>query len=399
MQLSMANLSAVYRAYPSQFWVLWVGTLINRLGEFVVPLLGFYLVSALDMSTVQVSLVLGVLGVGRFVAEGLGGTLSDRLGTGATMILALSGGAVMLLGLSTATSFPGVLLGTLLFSLFTALYKPAASSAVAELTSGAQRTRAYNLLYWAINVGASVAPALGGWLSGISFRLLFYLDAATMAVYALLLGLAHRKTRRPARSREHKATLLPRDPLLWSFCLASLLFGMTYQSYKLLALVFAQQGFSAVQYGQALSVNGLIVVLLGLPLGHAISLSNHPRWQAAGALLLGAGFLIHAFAQTFGVHLAAIFVWSLGEVVAYSISKSIIAELGPPEQRGSYIGLVGSMAGLATLLAPLLGGVILARFGAGPLWISVAGLAFLAALMYWRLEPAVTRRRTRAAPA
>ncbi|MFD1732072.1 hypothetical protein ACFSC4_14995 [Deinococcus malanensis] len=41
MQLSMANLSAVYRAYPSQFWVLWVGTLINRLGEFVVPLLGF----------------------------------------------------------------------------------------------------------------------------------------------------------------------------------------------------------------------------------------------------------------------------------------------------------------------------------------------------------------------
>ncbi|MFD1732071.1 MFS transporter [Deinococcus malanensis] len=194
------------------------------------------------MSTVQVSLVLGVLGVGRFVAEGLGGTLSDRLGTGATMILALSGGAVMLLGLSTATSFPGVLLGTLLFSLFTALYKPAASSAVAELTSGAQRTRAYNLLYWAINVGASVAPALGGWLSGISFRLLFYLDAATMAVYALLLGLAHRKTRRPARSREHKATLLPRDPLLWSFCLASLLFGMTYQSYKLLALVFAQQG-------------------------------------------------------------------------------------------------------------------------------------------------------------
>ncbi|MFD1732070.1 MFS transporter [Deinococcus malanensis] len=140
-------------------------------------------------------------------------------------------------------------------------------------------------------------------------------------------------------------------------------------------------------------------MLLGLPLGHAISLSNHPRWQAAGALLLGAGFLIHAFAQTFGVHLAAIFVWSLGEVVAYSISKSIIAELGPPEQRGSYIGLVGSMAGLATLLAPLLGGVILARFGAGPLWISVAGLAFLAALMYWRLEPAVTRRRTRAAPA
>lgn len=42
----MARVTALTRAasaYPTGFWVLWWGTLLNRLGEFVVPLLGFYL--------------------------------------------------------------------------------------------------------------------------------------------------------------------------------------------------------------------------------------------------------------------------------------------------------------------------------------------------------------------
>lgn len=43
--------------------MLWLGTLINRLGEFVVPLLGFYLATQ-HLGVTQVSLVLGTLGVG-----------------------------------------------------------------------------------------------------------------------------------------------------------------------------------------------------------------------------------------------------------------------------------------------------------------------------------------------
>ncbi|SMB96087.1 MFS transporter [Deinococcus hopiensis] len=388
-----ASLRGVYRAYPQPFWVLWVGTLINRIGEFVVPLLGFYLTSERHMGISEVSLILSMLGVGRFVAEALSGPVSDRLGSTPTMMLALGGGAAVLLALPAAPGFGGLLLGALAFSLLTAMYKPAASSAVAAMTTGGQRTRAYNLLYWAVNVGTSVAPALGGWLSGFSFRLLFWLDAATMAAYALLLGLFGARNVRPGRKSGRGPSLLPRDALLWRFCLASLLFALTYHSYRMLALVFVQQGLTAVQYGQALSVNGLLVVGLGLPLGHVTSRSDHPRWQVWGAALLGAGFLIHAFAHTFALHVLAVCIWSLGEIVSYSIGKSITAELACPELRATYIGLVGSMSGLATLLAPLLGGFLLARYGNAPLWLTVAGLAFAAALVFWRLEGALEQRR------
>ncbi|WP_371810070.1 MFS transporter [Deinococcus sp. JMULE3] len=396
----MTALARAASAYPSGFWVLWWGTLINRLGEFVVPLLGFYLTAHAHLGVTQVSVILAMLGLGRFVSEGLSGPLTDRRGPAFTMILALTGGAVMILALSFAQGFWWTAAGVLGFSLLSALFKPAASTAVAELTQGPQRTRAYNLLYWAINVGAATAPLLGGWLAGRSLRLLFWLDAATMAAFALLLTLLYPRAPRAAPKGDARTRrLLPRDALLWQFCLASLLFGLTYQSYKLLAVVFAQQGYSAAQYGQVLAVNGGLVVLLGLPLGHLIARSGHPRWQALGAALLGAGFLGHALAHTLWAHMLAVAVWTVGEIIAYGISKTIISELGPPAQRGTYIGLVGSMAGLATLLAPLLGGALLQTLGAGRMWIVIAALALLAALLLLALEGRVRARLARNDPA
>ena len=57
--------------------------------------------------------------------------------------------------------------------------------------------------------------------------------------------------------------------------------------------------------------------------------------------------------------------------------------------------LVGSMAGLATLLAPLLGGALLQRLGAGGMWVVIAGLAAGAALLLLALEGRVQGRLTR----
>ncbi|MFC6591065.1 hypothetical protein ACFP81_02795 [Deinococcus lacus] len=55
-----------YAAYPPAFWVIWSGTLINRLGEFVAPLLGFYLTAERGLSLWEAGIVLSALGIGRF---------------------------------------------------------------------------------------------------------------------------------------------------------------------------------------------------------------------------------------------------------------------------------------------------------------------------------------------
>ncbi|MFC6591063.1 MFS transporter [Deinococcus lacus] len=92
-------------------------------------------------------------------------------------------------------------------------------------------------------------------------------------------------------------------------------------------------------------------------------------------------------------HMAAAVVWTLGEIVAHSTQKTIISELGPPQQRGRYIGLVGSALGLAGLMAPLFGSQVLSHFGAAPMWVTLAGLGFLSALLFLGMEGRVQERR------
>ena len=45
------------------------------------------------------------------------------------------------------------------------IYRPASSAIVADLVGPRDRTRAYGLLFWAVNLGYSVAMVLGGTLA------------------------------------------------------------------------------------------------------------------------------------------------------------------------------------------------------------------------------------------
>ncbi|MFD0786560.1 MFS transporter, partial [Micromonospora azadirachtae] len=63
---------------PARFWYLWTGTLINRLGSFVLVFLAIYLTQERGFSASQAGLVIGLWGVGGAVGTTIGGTLADR---------------------------------------------------------------------------------------------------------------------------------------------------------------------------------------------------------------------------------------------------------------------------------------------------------------------------------
>ena len=78
---------------PSTFWYLWTGTLINRLGSFVLIFLAIYLTQERDFSASQAGLVIGLWGVGGAVGTTVGGTLADRWGRRPTLLTAHLGAA------------------------------------------------------------------------------------------------------------------------------------------------------------------------------------------------------------------------------------------------------------------------------------------------------------------
>jgi hypothetical protein len=99
LRTRLGNLSA---DLPPEFWFLWLGTVINRLGGFVVPFLSLYLTSELGVPVGEAGVVVALFGAGSFAAQLTGGELTDRLGRRPVLLLSLLGAPPLMLALGFA---------------------------------------------------------------------------------------------------------------------------------------------------------------------------------------------------------------------------------------------------------------------------------------------------------
>src|SRR5947208_1891583 len=88
---------------PKTFWYLWTGTLINRLGSFVVIFLAIYLTSARHFSAAFAGLVIGLYGAGGAAGTLTGGVLADHWGRRRTLLLSHLSGATCMVALGLLT--------------------------------------------------------------------------------------------------------------------------------------------------------------------------------------------------------------------------------------------------------------------------------------------------------
>jgi EmrB/QacA subfamily drug resistance transporter len=71
----------------------------------------------------------------------------------------------------------------------------------------------------------------------------------------------------------------------------------------------------------------------------------------------------------------------------FPVASAVIGDTFPPEKRGSALGLIGAVFGLAFLVGPILGGIILTITGWQWLFIINLPIALVVVIMGWRLLP------------
>lgn len=378
---------------PTQFWLLWWGNLINRTGDFVVPFLGYYLTSQLNWTPAQAAWVISAFGLGSFLAQFVSGFITDYLGRKFIMLLSFFSVAILLFAMVHVQNFALMWLMIVLLGLTGSMSRPGLTAAVADLVPMPNRTRAYAMQYWAINIGASVGPLLAGGLAIWGYQYLFYADAATSVLFGFIIAIFFRETLSRTESSNRFKMTLPQDRLLYGYLVVVFLFGvMMMQGFSVLGLAMQQVGYSAADFGRALSVNGLLIVILGLPAQMLL-----PKWprstvMALSGLIMGFGMSLHAYADTLPLVLYAVAIWSLGEMGMNTLSSSVIADLAPADQRGTYAGMLGATWGLALIVAPLWGGWLLASWGPVVLWNSCAVLGVLVAIGHMLLAKPIAQR-------
>jgi MFS family permease len=400
------------------FWTLIAGMFVNRLASFVATFISLYLRDR-GFPPDAAGRVVALFGVGVLVAGPLGGTLADAIGRRTTMLLSLVLGSVAV-GAIGFVRDPALLAPLTFLAAFTSeLYRPAMSAAIADVVPEADRTRAWGLAYWAMNLGWAFGLALGGFLASRSFTLLFLADAVTTLVFAAIVARRVPETRPPGTHAHSPLAGLARvfgDGPFVVFLVLQLAALVVFVQFQHAAPTdMNAHGVGPGTFAALMSLNGVGVVILQPLAGPALARRDTGRLLAASALLIGAGFGVNALAgwlPPLPVYAFGVALWTVGEVVGFPAAAAVVANLSPPALRGRYQGAFSMSWGVAFTIAPVLGGEVLTRAGAPTLWticlgigVAVAGGQLLAAgprrrrLEALRAAEAVAEARAASPPA
>ncbi|MEU2333382.1 MFS transporter [Streptomyces sp. NPDC013172] len=371
---------------PREFWWLWTSTLVNRLGAFVATYMALYLTLDRGYSASYAGLVASLHGLGGVVSSLGGGVMADRLGRRPTLLVAQSAtaGAVALLGfVQNPVAIAAV---AFLVGMASNASRPAVQAMMADIVRPEDRVRAFSLNYWAINLGFAFSSVGAGFVAEVSYRAGFLVEAGMTAVCAVLVFLKLPESR-PQRTVKEAAAVglgsVLRDGRYMAVVGLSFLVALVFQQGSVgLPVAMGEAGFTPADYGLAIAVNGVLIVVLQIPVTRVIEHRDPRSLLVVSSLLAGYGFGLTAFAGSVGVFALTVCVWTLAEIVNAPTQTGLVVRLSPVHGRGRYQGMYTLSWSAAALIAPLMSGVVIDRFGARWLWGLCAVVGTAAALGY-----------------
>ncbi|MFD5703131.1 MDR family MFS transporter [Streptomyces lasiicapitis] len=376
---------------PPAFWWLWTSTLVNRLGAFVATFMALYLTLDRGYSATYAGLVAALHGLGGVVSSLGAGVMTDRLGRRPTLLIAQSSTAVSVALLGFMEHPVAIAAVAFLVGMASNASRPAVQAMMADIVRPEDRVRAFSLNYWAINLGFAVSAAGAGFIASYSYLAGFLIEAVMTLVCAIVVYVKLPESRPQPTAAAGEAddvgmrTVL-RDGRFMGVVGLSFLVALIFQQGSVgLPVAMGEAGFSPSDYGVAIAVNGVMIVVLQIPVTRFIEHRDPQRLLVLSSLVAGIGFGLTAFAGSVGVFMLTVMVWTLAEIVNAPTQTGLVVRLSPTHGRGRYQGMYTMSWAVAALVAPLMSGLLIDRLGAEWLWGFCALVGTVAALGYWGL--------------
>ncbi|MBT2510908.1 MFS transporter [Streptomyces sp. ISL-98] len=395
--MSVASLRRAAResvsGLPREFWWLWTSSLINRIGAFVATFLALYLTVERGYSASYAGLVAALHGLGGVVSSLGAGVMTDRLGRRPTLMIAQVSTALSVALLGFMTDPMAIAAVAFLVGMASNASRPAVQAMMADIVKPEDRVRAFSLNYWAINLGFAISSAAAGFIAEYSYLAGFLGEAALTLACAVLVFVKVAETR-PVRDTSAGAKAEPevglgtvlRDRRFMGVVGLSFLIALIFmQAHVGLPVAMGEAGFSAADFGLAIAVNGVLIVVLQIPVTRFIEHRDPRKLLIISAVVAGYGFGLTAFAGSIAVYALTVCVWTLAEIVNAPTQTGLVVRLSPVHGRGRYQGMYTLSWSAAALVAPLMSGFVIDRLGADWLWGVCAVLGTGAALGYWLL--------------
>jgi MFS family permease len=372
--------------YPRQFWLLFWGLLINAAGTSIVwPFITIYMRRRLGVPLTSITLLFTLNSAAGLAATSTAGPLVDRFGRKGAMVLSLVVAAATLAAMSNAGTLAVWAVLQALSGAAGPLYRVGNNAVVADLVEPQRRPAAYALLRTISNLGVAIGPSVGGFISGISYSLAFYIAAGASTLFALLIlcfvaetaPRGHQGPNQPHQNRGYRPLL--RDRPFLAFCAVYTLAGTAYSLMMVLLPVYAKENFGVAEnrYGFIMATNAGMVVMLQYTVTRVTDRYHHLPVLAIGSLFYAVGVGSVGWGWNFPTFLLSMILLTIGEMIMIPTSTALTANLAPPDMRGRYMSVYGLTWGIGFGIGPVIGGFLNDNVAPVAIWYGglVMGLA------------------------
>ena len=240
-----------------------------------------------------------------------------------------------------------------------------AGAYIADVTPPEQRAARFGMLGAAFGFGFVVGPAVGGPLGAISLRLPFWVAGAlSLANFAYGLFILPESLPKENRFRFEwrKANplgsirLLVLAPELLVLTAAMFLMEVAHQSLPSVFVLYADYRYHWTEsdVGLALALVGITSTIVSAALvGPAVAKLGERMALMVGLVFFAAAFAMYGLAPTGSWMLAGIPLGALGGLAAPAM-QGLMTQHATSSDQGKLQGALGSLAGIAGLIGPLL---------------------------------------------
>ena len=183
----------------------------------------------------------------------------------------------------------------------------------------------------------------------------------------------------------------------WWLIVVAALFTLARFSEAFLVLKADDAGLAITLVPIVLVVMNVAYSLSAYPAGFVSDRLDRYGVLGCGALLLAAGDLVLAFADTVAATLVGVVLWGLHMGFTQGLFAALVADASDERVRGTAFGVFNFITGIVLLAASVIAGVLWERFGPDATFLAGAGLTGAACVVLWALHSTGQLRTTKSA--
>jgi MFS family permease len=331
-------------------------TFVDVLGfTMLIPILPFY-AEHFGASPTTVGAIYSTVAFCALVSSPFWGRLSDRIGRKGVLIAAQVAG---LLGFSLLA------VGTALWTIFVARAIEGLGGGglgvtqayITDVTTPANRARAFGLLGATFGLGFLIGPAMAGVLVQFGYWMPFGIAAALQLLTVIMTLALLPESRGPVKTAPTLAEIRTslQSPVLGRLILTQFAFAIAFTSWVTVFALFAERvlGFGPIQTSYIFIVSSVVaIVVQTLMIGPLVDRYGEGRIAIAGMVCAVLAYGGVGFVTTLPVLFVFVALWSLSGALIRPALGALLSGAAPPDQRGTILSVNDSLNNVAFMLAP-----------------------------------------------